>query len=70
VVYGSGGVNVSGQGAGFPSQQRVIINECRMSNTSNIQVQLSPAFNMFYGNGTTLVGLGALMRFYVLEHNV
>jgi hypothetical protein len=68
VVYGGGGVNNTGQGAGFPPQQRVVLQEARVSSTTAITAQLSPSFNAFYG-GTTLTGTGALLRFFVLEHN-
>jgi hypothetical protein len=68
VVYGGGGVNNTNQGTGFPPQQRVILQECRVSSTTAITAQLSPSFNVFYG-GTALIGTGALLRFFVLEHN-
>lgn len=70
VVYGGGVVNVTGQPAGHPTSQRVVLQECRMQNTSNIAVQLAPSLGGFFGTGTTLTALGALMRFHVLEHNV
>ena len=68
VVYGGGGVNNTGQPSGFPPQQRVDVSECRMGSTTGIIVQLSPCLNVFYG-GTTLIGSGALMRYFVLEYN-
>jgi hypothetical protein len=68
VIYGGGGVNNTGQPAGFPPQQRVVPQECRVSSTTAITAQLSPSLNVFYG-GTTLNGTGALMRIFVLEHN-